>query len=363
MPDPILVGRSEDKLKEALREDLGEEIHHRPRQGPRRPAYSVYFDAQTTGRRADAVKAVAAGKHVYCEKPTAVDVEDRSSSTKSLQKGRRQKRRRAGQALAPRPAQAQAPHRQPASSAKSSACAASSATGSSKATRASSAQRPSWNYRKEDDGGIIVDMLCHWRYVLDNLFGEVKAVSCLGATHIPSASTRTASPTNAPPTIPPTPPSSSKGGVIATSIPRGPCASAATTCSPCRSTAPTAAPSPACANATSSTTATRPRPTWNPDVAAARSTSSTAGPRCPSRKPTTTPSRSSGNSSCATSRSTNRSAGPSARRRQGRPARRARPQGTPDDVGRAAASLARGDFPYSTGSVIMIDGGLIMPRL
>ena len=47
------------------------------------------------------------------------------------------------------------------------------------------AQRPSWNYRKEDDGGIIVDMLCHWRYVLDNVFGNVKAVSCLGATHIP----------------------------------------------------------------------------------------------------------------------------------------------------------------------------------
>ncbi len=45
-------------------------------------------------------------------------------------------------------------------------------------------QRPSWNYRKEDDGGIIVDMLCHWRYVLDNLFGEVKSVSCLGATHV-----------------------------------------------------------------------------------------------------------------------------------------------------------------------------------
>ena len=46
-------------------------------------------------------------------------------------------------------------------------------------------QRPSWNYRKEDDGGIIVDMLCHWRYVLDNLFGQVKSVSCLGTTHIP----------------------------------------------------------------------------------------------------------------------------------------------------------------------------------
>ena len=48
------------------------------------------------------------------------------------------------------------------------------------------AQRPSWNYRKEEGGGIILDMLPHWRYVLDNLFGEVEAVSCLGATHIPS---------------------------------------------------------------------------------------------------------------------------------------------------------------------------------
>jgi predicted dehydrogenase len=47
------------------------------------------------------------------------------------------------------------------------------------------AQRPSWNYRTEDGGGIILDMVCHWRYVLDNLFGEVKAISCLGATHIP----------------------------------------------------------------------------------------------------------------------------------------------------------------------------------
>jgi predicted dehydrogenase len=47
-------------------------------------------------------------------------------------------------------------------------------------------QRPSWNYRKEDDGGIIVDMLCHWQYVIQNLFGEVKSLTCLGATHIPT---------------------------------------------------------------------------------------------------------------------------------------------------------------------------------
>jgi predicted dehydrogenase len=46
-------------------------------------------------------------------------------------------------------------------------------------------QRPSWNYRKEDDGGIILDMFCHWRYVLDHTFGAVEAVSCAGTTHIP----------------------------------------------------------------------------------------------------------------------------------------------------------------------------------
>ena len=46
------------------------------------------------------------------------------------------------------------------------------------------AQRPSWNYRKEDGGGIIIDMLCHWRYLVDNVFGPIKSISCRGATHV-----------------------------------------------------------------------------------------------------------------------------------------------------------------------------------
>ena len=46
-------------------------------------------------------------------------------------------------------------------------------------------QRPSWNYRSEDGGGIISDMFAHWRYVLDNVFGPVRSVCALGATHIP----------------------------------------------------------------------------------------------------------------------------------------------------------------------------------
>jgi len=46
-------------------------------------------------------------------------------------------------------------------------------------------QRPSWNYRKEDGGGIMVDMFCHWRYVIDNLFGPIRKVSAIGTTLIP----------------------------------------------------------------------------------------------------------------------------------------------------------------------------------
>src|SRR3546814_11023617 len=46
------------------------------------------------------------------------------------------------------------------------------------------AQRPSWNYRAEDGGGIIVDMFPHWNYVLENLFGEVKSVYAQAAVHI-----------------------------------------------------------------------------------------------------------------------------------------------------------------------------------
>jgi predicted dehydrogenase len=47
------------------------------------------------------------------------------------------------------------------------------------------AQRPSWNYRAEDGGGIIVDMFPHWNYVLENLFGRVESVYAKAVTEIP----------------------------------------------------------------------------------------------------------------------------------------------------------------------------------
>ena len=128
------------------------------------------------------------------------------------------------------------------------------------------AQRPSWNYRKEDGGGIIVDMLCHWRYVLDNLFGEVKAVSCLGATHIPERWDEDGKQYKAPPTTPPTPRSSSKAASSRISTARGRRACAATTCSRCRSTARTARAVAGLRGCRIQARVNTPQPVWNPDI-------------------------------------------------------------------------------------------------
>ncbi|MFC7395093.1 Gfo/Idh/MocA family protein [Scopulibacillus cellulosilyticus] len=184
MPDPILIGRNEDKLQ-ALAEkydiekwstDLDKALAD--------PYYEIYFDSQTTNRRADSVKkAIAAGKHVYCEKPTAVSSEEalelaRLAYEKNVKNGVVQDKLFLPGFL------------------KLKRLIDSGFFGKILSVRGEfgywvfegdlqPGQRPSWNYRKEDEGGIIVDMLCHWRYVLDNIFGEVKSVSCYGKTHIP----------------------------------------------------------------------------------------------------------------------------------------------------------------------------------
>ena len=183
MPDPILVGRDKNKLEKLCALSGVKKMITNLEEALADPANIIYFDSQTTGRRAEAVRqAVKAGKHIYCEKPIAVDtgtalelhqlcvdaklkngvVQDKLWLPGILKLKRLIQQGFFGEILSVRgefgywvfegdtiPA-----------------------------------QRPSWNYRKEDDGGIIVDMLCHWRYVLDNVFGKVKSVSCLGATHI-----------------------------------------------------------------------------------------------------------------------------------------------------------------------------------
>ena len=184
MPDPVLVGRNAAKLEQLCKLSGVQRMTTNVDEALADPQNIIYFDSQTTGRRAEGVrKAVKAGKHIYCEKPIAVDTATALELHKlctdaGLKNGVVQdklwlpgivKLRRLiqndffGKILSVRGEFGYwvfEGHSIP-------------------------AQRPSWNYRKEDDGGIIVDMLCHWRYVLDNIFGKVKSVSCLGATHIP----------------------------------------------------------------------------------------------------------------------------------------------------------------------------------
>src|SRR5688572_21826638 len=74
LPEIVLVGRNENKLIELCERSGVERWSTDLEQCLADDRYQIYFDAQTTGRRADAVrKAVAAGKHVYCEKPIATD--------------------------------------------------------------------------------------------------------------------------------------------------------------------------------------------------------------------------------------------------------------------------------------------------
>src|SRR4249920_3218759 len=185
LPDPILIGRNADKI-EALAKangiarwgtDLDAALANKDD--------TIFFDAGTTQMRPMLLaKALRAGKHVYCEKPIATNLNEaveiaRMAQASGLKHGAVQDKlflpglrkldmlRRAG------------------------------FFGRMLTLRLEFGywvfegdlqpiQRPSWNYRSEDGGGMILDMMCHWRYVLDNLFGEVKAVSCLGATHIPT---------------------------------------------------------------------------------------------------------------------------------------------------------------------------------
>jgi len=184
LPHVLLVGRNPSKLQEISAGHENCPWSANLDEALAKPGYSVYFDAQTTDRRLDSVKqAIAAGKHVYCEKPTATNLKDalelyhlaRNAGVKHgvvqdklwLPGLRKLKTLRDldffGRIFAVR--------------GEFGYWVFEGDTVPS--------QRPSWNYRKEDGGGMILDMLCHWRYVLDNLFGSVEAVSCLGATHIP----------------------------------------------------------------------------------------------------------------------------------------------------------------------------------
>ncbi len=112
MPDPILVGRNPEKLEKLAAQAGGCRWTTNLDEALADPRDEIYFDAQTTARRVEAVKkAIAAGKHVYCEKPTATNTAEALELYRLAQAGRREKRRRAGQALAAGDAEIEAAHR------------------------------------------------------------------------------------------------------------------------------------------------------------------------------------------------------------------------------------------------------------
>jgi predicted dehydrogenase len=184
VPDPVLVGRNAAKLEALSAQSGGLPWTTDLDKALADPSNLIYFDAQTTDKRAESVsKAIAAGKHVYCEKP--------SSNTLESALGLYRLARKAGVKHGVVQDKLWLP-----GMLKLKMLRDTGFFGRMMSVRgefgywvfegdAVSPQRPSWNYRKEDGGGIILDMLCHWRYLLDNLFGKVKAVSCLGATHVP----------------------------------------------------------------------------------------------------------------------------------------------------------------------------------
>ena len=184
MPDPILVGRDARKLERLARAHGIDRWTTDLDAALKDPEDRLFFDAATTKLRAKLLRrAMAAGKDIYCEKPISETLADaldlvRVAKKSGIKHGVVQDKLFLPGLL------------------KVKSLIDSGFFGKILSVRGEfgywvfegdwqPANRPSWNYRQKDGGGVILDMLCHWRYVLDNLFGAVESVSCLGATHIP----------------------------------------------------------------------------------------------------------------------------------------------------------------------------------
>ncbi|WP_449062868.1 Gfo/Idh/MocA family protein [Planomonospora algeriensis] len=181
---PVLVGRNAEKLEQLAADHGIAEWTTDLDAALASDENLIYFDAQVTQARVKAVlKAIEAGKHIYTEKPTAETVEEavalaEAAEAKGIKNGVVQDKLFLPGLL------------------KLKRLIDGGFFGRILSVRGEfgywvfegdwqAAQRPSWNYRTEDGGGIVLDMFPHWAYVLENLFGRVRSVYAQTATHIP----------------------------------------------------------------------------------------------------------------------------------------------------------------------------------
>ncbi|MFD0776005.1 Gfo/Idh/MocA family protein [Streptomonospora algeriensis] len=183
VPEPVLVGRSADKLRRIAEEHGIERWSTNLDTVLSDPGIEVYFDAQITSAREEALRsAITAGKHIYTEKPTAATLDAALELAKlardaGVRNGVVQDKLFLPGLL------------------KLRRLLESGFFGRVLSIRGEfgywvfeggwqEPQRPSWNYRAEDGGGIVLDMFPHWHYILEQLFAPVRAVTATTATHV-----------------------------------------------------------------------------------------------------------------------------------------------------------------------------------
>lgn len=183
VPVPILLGRNADKLRAVALEFGGLEWSTDRDAALADPTIRIYFDAAATAGRAErARQAIAAGKHIYLEKPIAVSMGDavdlvRRAAAGGLKNGTVQDK-------------LSLPGLRKLARLKRTGF-----FGEIYSARIdfgwwvfdgdyAPAQRSSWNYRKADGGGLVLDMFPHWRYIIESIVAPINSVSCRATTRV-----------------------------------------------------------------------------------------------------------------------------------------------------------------------------------
>jgi len=193
MPRLLLAGRNATRLEEIARLHGGLEWTTDVDAALAKPAYSIFFDAAATEQRvAVLTKAIAAGKHIYSEKPAAPTVAEglallHAARARGLKTGVVEDK-------------IYLPGLQ-----KLRTLSADGFFGRVTGFRLEfgwwvfdgierASQRPSWNYKRTTGGGLTLDMYPHWRYVLEGILGPIQRVVTAASTAIPERRDETGAP-------------------------------------------------------------------------------------------------------------------------------------------------------------------------